>query len=60
MKNNNLSCGASGTVYGLGFVGALIYFLQHGVGFWPSILSVLKAIAWPAILVYNLLGFLQL
>ncbi len=60
MKNNNVSCGASGTIYGLGFIGALIYFLQHSVGFWPSILAILKAVAWPAMLVYNLLGFLQL
>ncbi len=60
MKNNNICNGASGTIYGLGFIGALVYFLQHSIGFWPSVLSILKAIAWPAMLVYNLLKFLQI
>ncbi len=57
---NNICNGTSGTIYGLGFVGALVYFLQHSAGFWPSILAILKAFVWPAMLVYNLLKFLQI
>jgi hypothetical protein len=47
-----------GALYGLGFVGALIYYLQtaHGVG--EVILGILKAILWPAFLTHRLLGFL--
>jgi hypothetical protein len=52
--------GASGVVYGLGIVGAAIYYIQHAAGFWMGVLGVLKAIIWPAILIYNLFGFLKL
>lgn len=49
-----------GGAYGLGFIGAAIYFIQHAPTFWIGVLGVLKAIVWPAILVYHLLGFLKL
>ena len=43
-------------VYGLGFIGALIYFLQHATSFWIGALGILKAILWPVILIYKILG----
>lgn len=36
----------------LGFVGALIYFVNMADGFWGVILAFLKAIVWPAFVVY--------
>ena len=51
---------AGGGVYGLAFLGALIYFIQHATSFWHGVLGVLKAIVWPAMLVYKLLEFLQM
>lgn len=51
-------CGPEGAVYGLGFIGALIYYLAHATGFWVGVLGVLKAIIWPVFVVYHLLGFL--
>ncbi len=48
--------GHMGSGYFLGFLGALIYFLQTSTGFGNSILAILKAIVWPALLVYHLLG----
>ena len=42
-------------IYGLGFVGALIYFLQHATTIWMGILGIVKAIFWPALLVYKFL-----
>lgn len=45
-----------GAVYGIGFVGAAIYFIQHATGFWIGVLGILKAIVWPALIVYKLLG----
>ena len=45
--------GASGAVYGLGFIGAAVYFISHATGFWMGVLGFLKAIVWPAILVYG-------
>ena len=52
----NSSCG--GAVYGLGFIGAAIYYISHAVGFWAGVLGFLKALVWPAFLVYELLKFL--
>ncbi len=48
----------TGAVYGLGFFGALVYFLQQATSFWEGVLGVLKAIFWPGFLVYELLSFL--
>ncbi|AKM82729.1 MAG: hypothetical protein UT28_C0001G0952 [Berkelbacteria bacterium GW2011_GWE1_39_12] len=50
--------GPAGAVYGMGFVGALVYFLTNAGTFWIGVLGVLKAIVWPAILVYEALKFL--
>jgi hypothetical protein len=50
---------SSGT-YGLGLIGALIYFLEHAESFGDGALGVLKALFWPAPLVYKLLDFLQM
>ena len=42
-------------VYGLGFIGALVYYISTATGFWNGVLGILKAIVWPALLVYELL-----
>lgn len=52
--------GPAGAVYGLGLIGALIYFLQHAANFQTGLLGVLKAIVWPAILVYQALSLLKM
>ena len=52
--------GPSGAIYGLGFIGALVYYLQHAATFGAGVLGILKAIVWPAFLIYNLLGFLRM
>jgi hypothetical protein len=46
--------GASGALYGMGFIGAAIYFIGHATSFWLGVIGFLKAIVWPAILVYKL------
>ena len=40
--------GAGGAVYGLGLIGALIYFIQSATTFWMGVLGFLKALVWPA------------
>lgn len=50
----------SSAVYGFGFIGAVIYFIQHSTSFWLGALGILKAIVWPAFLVYKLLEFFKL
>jgi hypothetical protein len=43
----------SGAVYGLGFIGAAIFFISQATSFWMGVLGVLKAIVWPAFLVFE-------
>jgi len=49
------SCGCGGAVYGLGFIGAVIYYISTATGFWMGVLGILKALVWPAFVVYGLL-----
>ena len=56
----NMNGGPSGAVYGLGFIGALVYFIGHAGNFWEGVLGILKAMVWPAFVVYKLLGFLKI
>ena len=48
-------CG--GGCYGLGFLGAAIYYISTATDFWMGVLGILKAIVWPAFLVYYALKF---
>lgn len=40
-------------VYGLGFIGAAIFYISTATGFWMGVLGVLKAMVWPAFLVFE-------
>lgn len=51
MKQNIQSNATGGAVYGLGFIGALVYYLGNADSFWVGALGVLKAIFWPAFLI---------
>jgi hypothetical protein len=42
-----------GVVYGLGFIGALVWFWKQADGPEEHVLGVLKAVVWPAFLVYE-------
>jgi hypothetical protein len=55
MSGHAQNHGCGGAIYGLGFIGALVYYLTTATSFWIGVLGVLKAIIWPAILVYGLL-----
>jgi hypothetical protein len=58
MNSGMNNCGPAGAVYGLGFIGAAIYFISTATGFWMGVLGILKAIVWPAFLVFDLLKYL--
>ena len=49
---------SSGAVYGLGMIGAAVYFISHATTFWFGVLAFLKALVWPAILVYEAFKYL--
>lgn len=53
MKENAKCNTVGGAVYGLGFIGAAIYFISTAATFWTGVLGFLKAIVWPAFLVYE-------
>ncbi len=57
---HNSTCGGGNAVYGLGLVGAAIYFLQHAPTVWLVIVGLFKAFIWPVFVVYELLKFFQL
>jgi hypothetical protein len=52
--------GASEAVYGLGLIGACVYYFSHAATFWLGVLGFFKAIVWPAMLVYDVLKFLNM
>ncbi len=52
--------GGSEAVYGLGMIGAWVYFIGHATTFGLGVLGFLKGIVWPALLVYELLKYLQM
>lgn len=51
----NANQAPAGLIYGLGFLGAIVYYIQAADGFWSGVLGVLKAFVWPAFLVYEAL-----
>ena len=53
MQNEVQKNAPSSAVYGLGIIGAAIYFISHATGFWMGVVGFLKAIIWPAFLVYE-------
>jgi hypothetical protein len=60
MKNQMQANPASQAVYGLGLIGAAIYFISHAATFWLGVVGFLKAIVWPAFLVYQAFGKLAM
>jgi hypothetical protein len=52
--------GVSGGIYGMAFIGAAIYFIQHAASFWGGVLGFFKAVFWPAVLMYKVLDLLKM
>lgn len=50
--------GSGGAVYGLGVIGAAVYYISTATSFWMGVLGILKALVWPAFLVYGLLKYI--
>lgn len=51
--------GSSEAVYGLGLIGAWVYYISRATTFQQGVLGFFKGIFWPAFLVYELLEFLD-
>jgi hypothetical protein len=52
--------GVTGSVYGMAFIGAFVYFIQQAATFWAGVLGFFKALFWPAVLMYKLLEYLKM
>jgi len=53
MKKDVQTGAPASAVYGLGLIGAAVYFISQATSFWIGVLGFLKAIVWPAFLVYE-------
>ena len=52
--------GFFGGIYGMAFIGGVIYYIQHATTFWVGVLGILKAIFWPAVIMYKVLELLKM
>jgi hypothetical protein len=55
MAKDTQCTASSGAVYGMGMIGAAVFYISHAGGFWMGVLGFLKALVWPAFLVYGAL-----
>jgi hypothetical protein len=54
--SKRVASGGAGGLYFLGFLGALVYYIHYHSGtFWLVVLGILKALVWPAFVVYHIL-----
>lgn len=51
-------CKSEGAIYGLGVVGAAIYYISTATGFWIGVLGFLKALVWPVFFVLEVLKYI--
>lgn len=58
MKEKVQNSAPSSAVYGLGLIGAAVYYISTATSFWLGALGLLKAIVWPAFLVYEVLKYI--
>jgi hypothetical protein len=51
--------GSLGGIYGLGMIGASVYYIRHANTFQQKCAGIFRAFIWPATLVYEFFQFLQ-
>jgi hypothetical protein len=51
--------GSSEAVYGLGLIGAWVYYIGRANNFREGVIGFFKGLVWPAYVVYALLKFLE-
>ena len=58
-KDIHQSGGSSEAVYGLGLIGAWVFYIGRATTFRQGVAGFFKGLVWPAFLVYDLLKFLD-
>ncbi len=44
----------------MAFIGGVVYYIQHATTFWAWVPGIIKAIFWPAVLMYKILELLKM
>jgi len=60
MKDGMHGNETGGFAYFLGFLGAAFYYVTTATSFWGAVIGFLKALVWPAVLVYEVLSFIAI
>ena len=50
----------SNALYGLGIIGVAVYYLQHATTFWMGVIGIIKAVFWPALILYKVFEMLKI
>jgi hypothetical protein len=48
-----------GGAYGLGVIGAIVYFWQQADQFWEYLLAIVQGLFWPAFMIFDLFTYLN-
>lgn len=57
-RNFHNTCKPGGGIYGLGLIGSAVFFIGQASTFREGFIGFLKALVWPAFMVYELFKFL--
>ena len=52
--------GSGNAIYGLGFIGAAVFFISNAETFGAGVVGFFKAIVWPALIVYEMFKYFSL
>ncbi len=58
-KQQTAASGSGGAFFGLGLIGAEVWYWQQADGFWEHVGGFLQGLVWPAFLVYDALKALH-
>lgn len=59
MADSKAGAAGGGAIYGLGVLGAWVYFWQQADSFWAYVFAFFQGIFWPAWMVYDVFEALQ-
>jgi len=59
MAERGPGAAGGGAIYGLGILGAWVYFWQQADSFWTYVLVFFQGLFWPAWMVYYVFGALH-
>jgi hypothetical protein len=58
MSGSSAGVGGGGAIYGLGILGAWVFFWQQADVFWEYVWAIVQGLFWPAFMVYEVFAAL--